>query len=533
MSDPFSREQMRLYTRSFVDWAQSPIGFYVNQHWDGVRWVKKWAPIKFYETQERLLRYLYTIGEDGLLPWQEVWVVDIGKSAKSMIQAAVAQWFGMMIDRDSEVLLAANSKDQSQVRCFQQLRDSVGQNPFSAKLVDALKSELTFSQTGNVAKPVPMKSTTVAGSNAVFLGFDEIWGYTGARAAEMMAEMKESPTRQVSHTLVTTYPPFLEDAGPANDVLSYFFDEDERPVEENHIEPVEGMEDLPLWVCKDTSQAVYWNHEPLPWHTRTYASGVTFLDRQRKKPGTSYSHYLRIWEARRVHREDTFTTEARWDACEDDGLTALHFSSPREPVVGAVDIGVKGDTSGLVARAYNVLRQTLDLRYHAKWEPLHYAVEDRMDIIGDVQERILRLHRQHELIACYYDPSQFMHAARELERLGVRMIEFTQNTMRIAADTAYRNWLLSQVLRHYVESYDLKQHVMHGVAVERGNGTIRLDKRKTSAHIDLAVADSMACWGAMEHRQDFIRYARRGRTAPPLQRTRRVNWNNVYGTGTS
>src|SRR5690606_3406124 len=124
-----------------------------------------------------------------------------------------------------------------------------------------------------------------------------------------------------------------------------------------------------------------------------------------------------------------------------------------------------------------------------------------------------------------------MHAARELEKLGVKMIEFTQNTMRITADTAYRGHIMAHTLRNYPGSGDLKQHVMHAVAVERGNGTIRLDKRKTSAHIDAAVADSMCCYGVMEHRLRFERLARQGNRPAPEVVPQRSPWSQSFRHG--
>lgn len=533
-----SKADLALYARSFVDWSESAIGFYVDQYYDEDerKWIKvrDWKPVRWNERQERVLRHLFTLDDDGRLPYQELWWIDIGKSGKTLLQAALAQWFGLFIDRSSEVLLAANSKDQAGVRCFKQLYDSVDNSPrqYRDELYEYTASEIRFKPTGNVARPIPMKSTTQAGSNAVWISFDELWGYEGERARAMMAEMKESPTRNISFIMVTSYPPFLEDKGPLNDTLNYFFDEHERPkVSQNGITTVEGMEDLPVYYAPQTGQIVWWNHEPYPWHKRVYANGLTFIERQRNKPDVTNNHYLRIWEARRVHREDAFTHEEHWDACEDDELAPLSRQTRGEPLVAAVDIGVKGDTSAGVARSYHPVRQTLDLRDHIILRPEHYADADKVKIISDMQAWVYRLHSEQNLLACYYDPSQFMHAARELEKLGVKMIEFTQNTMRITADTAYRGHIMAHTLRNYPGSGDLKQHVMHAVAVERGNGTIRLDKRKTSAHIDAAVADSMCCYGVMEHRLRFERLARRDDRPAPEVVPRRSPWSQIFRHG--
>lgn len=533
-----SKADLALYARSFVDWSESEIGFYVNQYYDedAQEWVKvpNWQPIRWHERQARVLRHLFTLDARGRLPVQELWWVDIGKSGKTLLQAALAQWFGLFIDQSAEVLLAANSKDQAGVRCFKQLMDSVENCLFQyrAELYEYTSNVITFRSTGNVARPIPMKAGTQAGSNAVFIAFDEIWGYEGERAKAMMAEMKESPTRNLSFIMVTSYPPFLEDEGPLNETLNYFFDEYERPKVDKHgIALIDGYEDLPLYYAPETGQVVWWNHEPYPWHVKRYASGLTFIERQRNKPDVTNNHFLRIWEARRVHREDAFTHEEHWDACDDDELAPLGREDRGLPLVAAVDIGVKGDTSAGVARSYNPVRQSLDLRTHIILRPATYAPEQKVDIIADMQAWVWKLHTEQNLLACYYDPSQFLHAARELEKLGVKMVEFTQNTMRITADTAYRGHIMSHTLKNYSGSGDLKQHVMHAVAVERGNGTIRLDKRKTSAHIDAAVADSMCCYGCLEQRLAFERLARRGNKPPPPPQAQRSPWRDIFRQG--
>src|SRR5690606_41046830 len=99
---------------------------------------------------------------------------------------------------------------------------------------------------------------SVSGGNPVFMWFDEICAYEGKRARNIMSEMKESPTRNVSYALITSYPPFEGDDGPLNDTLTAFFDPARNDAPREGIEQVEGLEDLPLWFNPKSGVAVWW-----------------------------------------------------------------------------------------------------------------------------------------------------------------------------------------------------------------------------------------------------------------------------------
>lgn len=518
-----------LWRRSFVDWSESEYGFYVDQRWNDQ--LNEWTafpdgvPIVWDERQRRALRLLFTLDERGRLPYSDVYWFDIGKSAKTLIEAALAQWSAQYHNFFSEIVLNANSKDQASERAFWALKHSLDMNPYKNIILKDggdLDRELTFRYTGNIARPNPRKAGSQSGINPTAIFFDEIWDYTSENDQEHFEQQKPSPARNISYRFVGSYPPFLGEPGPANAVLDDFFDGLEQP--RAGVEQFEGLEDLPLFM-KD-GVVVWWNHEPYVWHV---AMGT--LARERNNPGVTEAGYLRIWEARRVQRENSFVIIDKWDDCEDATLKRVElkpgWGAAREPMVLGVDIGIDHDSSGVVARGWDPATQRYVLRYHRIFLPDHYKGR-RLDILKDVKQLILDLCRYHKVFAVYYDPSQFEGTAGDLEDAGVKMVRTTQNNSRLVADTHYRQHIATGALRNYPQCRDLRQQVRAAVAEESGDEAIRIRKRKSSSLVDCVVADSMACLGVMEHKSEFERWVRRKMRPPTPMRRRVPDWDAVY-----
>lgn len=514
--------QVPLYKKSFVAWSESPAGFYVDQAWDSARkrWVKGWQPVRWPERIRRVYAWMLTFDEDGRLPVDTFWKVDIGKSGKTLEEAAVAQWFGMWVDSNAEVQLAANSVTQAGVRVFKALQDSVSANPYPGVFIARNEvSEIEFALTRNVIRPIPMKATTIAGGNPIFIGIDEVWGWEGDTGRVMYAELKRAPTRNTSFKMVVTYPPYLDTAGPANDVLGEFFDDEEQP--RPGTEQVPGLEDLPLWVRGRT--AIWWNHDPYEWHE---AMGT--LAEARSDPAVSDADYQRIWEARRVSSKTAFMPMDAWDACVDpDWLPGL----PLGPQKGlalcvGVDIGTKHDTSAVVARSYDPATGRYPLVAHRIWMPGLVPTDTSINAL--VEQFLRDLARYHRLLVVGYDPHQFHDSAIRLRREGLPMEEFTQVNRRTEADTQYRTLILTRRLRNYEACDDLRSHVQHAVARAVGSDQyVRIDKRRANRAIDAAVADSMCCSLVAANIDRMTRLAKaRGLTVPLPGPS---PWKRVFG----
>jgi phage terminase large subunit-like protein len=505
-----------------VSWSESPIGFYPTKKYDARRmiWENSREPIEWVDKQRRWLDHVFT----RPFAYDEVWVIDIGKSGKTMIGAALAQWFGMFSDLPGEILLAANAREQSKVRTYKALNQSIALSP-NPLVIDSTRTEVRW-KSGNMARPVPLNAGTQAGSDALLITFDEVWNYTTDAALEMFAEAKSSPTMNVSMRVITTYPGYRQDDGPLNDMLKDFFDDvgDPNPGTER----IPGLEDLPCY--KRGTIFLWWNHEPYPWHLRE-VEGQTFLDRQRRALGRRPNEFKRIWQAQIVSREETFVHPLVWAKCEDDDWSPL--PSTAQGVVGiiGVDIGVMRDSSAVVMRGLDPETLRIPLYDHKIWRPMpdpDRPGEPPEVRLKEVAQWILDRIRRHRILAVYYDPTQAKLMAQLLQEeikmggFSAKLVPVEQGKRRIEADMHYKDLIYAGELRNYPQSADLTQHVLDASARYISGGRFRIDKSQQGIHVDGAVADSQACLGVKEHQNDFLytHRSRRPKRRPPMNHYR-------------
>jgi phage terminase large subunit-like protein len=520
-------ELIELHTRSFIDWSQSANGFYVKKRPDPSRrrkWIYGKGPIVWQPHQITIGRHLFTLNDRGKLPYSTVWWIDVGQSGKSLMQAAVAQWCGQFHEQDAEVQLAANSEKQTEMRVWLALKRSLELNPDYLEIADVNKERIIFYDTGNIVRSFPVNAGTISGGTAVFRGLDEPWAAESDEAKTFFDEFKESPASWVSLLLATSYPPFEDSEGPMNKVLSKYFNDDDTPMMDVLKQP---FPDLPLYTDDKASVAIYWNHDAFryPWIDEE------FLDKKRNEPGTSESGYTRIWLAKRASREETFMPLDKWDACKDDswaGLTDVDRDIPM--VIGLDAMGGKehSDCASATARGYEPTTMRLPLYEHKIWDPRKIADPD-FDYIQALENWVIDKHNRHNVIAVYADPTEFTGSIARLKERGIRIFEFTQVNNRTAADTHYRNQIKNKRLRNYEHCEDLRQHIANAIATVQPNGTIRLNKQKSTRRIDGAVSDSMCTYGVLLNVNEFINLAQGSKVVmPPIVRNR---YKNIYWRG--
>ena len=507
-----SDADLKRYGESFITWSEGPIGFFPEKRYNVAKqeWFPSRLPIVWEPRQRAWLDHCFTF-VDGELPYDDIWNIDIGKSGKTMIGAAVGQWRGMFSDLPGEVLFGANSKDQSAIRTYAQLRRSIELSPVPYTLENT-KSQITWIG-GNVGRPLPLNAETTAGADANYLNLDEVWGYTSDAAKKMFAEGKHSPTMNISLRLINTYPGYKQDSGPLNDLLDLFFDE-EGNVRKNIERPL-GVT-MPAYALGTTF--LWWNHEPYPWHLKK-KKGITFLERERQSFKGREEEFRRIWQARVVSKGTTFIDPVRWAACEDvDHMpTLMHPMSGqgKEMMVLGVDIGVKRDTTAVVARGLDAMSGRLPLKTHKIWYPIideERPYEPSEVPLEQVGQWIMDLIRNHRVLAIYADPTQaylllqLLRKAISNEGFSTKIVEVEQGKTRMEADMAYHDLIYTTRLRNYPQCGDLTQHVLDAEARYTRGGSFRLDKSaKTGVYNDGAVADSQACLGVMELQSEFVR----------------------------
>lgn len=504
-----------------MEWSESELGFYPGTRYYRDDWYPHDGPITWEPHQRKVFRYLFTPDKKGRFKISTLWWIDVAKSGKTMLGAALAQYFATYMDMGikGDVILAANSRTQASERAFAVMKASIERNPHKDEIVDVINNtEIHFIETDHTALNVPRNAGTTSGSNAVFIGHDEVWDLVGNEAKQFAAEMKKSSTRNVSFKLYHSYPGYYGDDGPLAHAIAKFFNEDGSPREGTE-QPIPG---LPLYVRKH--EAFWWNHNPklYPWHTDEK------LDEQREDYRAMPNEYRRIFEAQVVQSEDTFIPASKWYANTDQTWTGFRGDDRGLPIVIGFDLGWKADSCGVVVRGFDTETRRLPLYAYKNWDPSDYRDGSNGYILKDVEQYILDLHRDHHVIAVYYDETQAVYMSNNLEMAGLNLVAVGQVKEREKADTDYKHAIFDGKLRNYRAAGLLSDHVLNAICTYTGHGTLRIRKDKTSKRIDLAVADSMCCYGVMQRLYEFEAFSRR-RTAPAYKRILNP-FAEIYGT---
>ena len=162
-----------------VSWAQSRAGFYIPE-------TKQ--PIKLAPHQAAILRYIFTVQQDGRLAYDTVVWACPKKSGKTTIGALVAEYFSLFFEAPNEVLIMANDLEQTG-RVYKSLRQSVKLNNVLSRRVDIQSQALRFDNgTDVLAIPSDYKS---AGGNILraHCAGDELWGYMSENARRLWEEL--------------------------------------------------------------------------------------------------------------------------------------------------------------------------------------------------------------------------------------------------------------------------------------------------------------------------------------------------------
>jgi len=462
-----------------VNWAESSAGFYLPE---------TRAPIRLADQQKDILRHVLTINGDGRMPYDTVVYSTPKKSGKTTLGAMVAEYFALFIEPPNELFILANSLEQSQGRAFKSLSRSIGLNRYLKERTDALAKSIRFDN-GTDVMALSSDYATAAGSNHGLTIWDELWAYLSENSRRLYDELTPVPTRKISMRLITTYAGYTGESK----LLEELFDGKNGEVvpELAYIKNGEGRP-----ACTRNGRTfVYWDHELKP-HPGLSVSPKEYHAEQRKtlRPLA----YLRLHENRFTSNESAFVTPEQWNACYSPSVTPLELGEKRKIVFGA-DASTSRDLTALVGVWRNQEDSTRDIVYCRVWKPEKSYLRSgkpTIDLDVTIKEEILKLWKAEHVEAVYYDPYQLHSIALELQKAGVRMVELPQTSARVEADQALYDAVIGTTVRHFNHP-DMNEHIQNAVAVETPRG-FRLDKTKTSRKIDLAVAASMAHFGALK-----------------------------------
>jgi len=199
--------------------------------------------------------------------------------------------------------------------------------------------------------------------------------------------------------------------------------------------------------------------------------------------------HLNIWSS----NKEIFISKKDVEACIDPNLFPA-LPDKKIKIIVAVDIGLKHDSTGIVAVEKNLFLNKIKLINVKKFQG---RPGKEVDLEEQVEGHIKKLNDDFDLVEVRYDPYQFKRSAQTLEKAGIRMVEYPQTLDRLTAMSQNLYDLIRGRNLILFDDPDLKKHILSAQAKESTRGW-RIIKRETSKKIDLAISLAMACQGAVE-----------------------------------
>ena len=430
-------------------------------------------PLALSPEQRKILDVAFTF----LTVWDTFIFSTIKKSGKTLINALLLLWWAFT-HRNDEILCLANDQEQSIGRVHKVAAGLIKHNSLLAAEAQVLSSSIRFSN-GTISNALTNEATTASGANQGFSSWDELWGYQSERGVRLWEELTPVPNKP-SVRVVTTYAGWESES----ELLWGLYLKGVGPDEHKDGEAERVHDSLPIYLNRGAKILCYWDHQPrMFWQTPDYYQS----QKRVLRPNT----YARLHENRWTSPESTFITADQWNACVDHTRAPIPTNTPR--IVG-VDIGVKSDNAAVV-EVSPVVGDKIIILGHRVWRPDKNAPVN----LAQVQHHIVSLARSNHVLKLLADPYQAVQMIQALQTLlGPLVVEEFPQT--ITNTTVMGETLFDLVKNRNLIAYassELQDHVTNAIGIETERG-VRMVKKKSSKKIDLAIALSMACVGAVQ-----------------------------------
>lgn len=425
---------------------------------------EKGRPWRLTVYQRRVLVLAFRWSPPGALLMRLFLWSEPKKSGKTFVAAVLGLWWAFT-NPNSEIIAAANDLDQSVGRVFKTMAALLKHNPDLGASATIRAAEIQLSN-GTVITAIASDYRGAAGSRHSLVIFDELWGYTLERAERLFEELTPPPTEPNAWVLVATTAGFVGES-----VL----------LERLYQRGLAGERlDADLEVHRADDLTMFWSNTPRqPWQTvEYYAEQARTL-----RPATFARLHRNEWGC----AESALLTPELWDGCVEPAWAPAD-ADPDLPLWVGVDLGIKSDTSAVVAVTDDQEDRLVVLARHRIWTPSPGAP---LDLAATVEAYVRELAAAFRLSAVFVDPWQAATTIAALRRDGIPAREFPQtegNTVRMGE--ALYGLLRSRRLVLYPD-VEMRRQAMNAVGVEGARG-VRIAKASPARKVDAIVALAMA-----------------------------------------
>ncbi|MBN1975957.1 MAG: hypothetical protein JW918_01025 [Anaerolineae bacterium] len=439
------------------------------------------------------------VGIDGapiqLEPWQRAalgawWelrevittlgVSNIKKTGKTLLDAVLTAWRWLALP--GEHYCAANDLDQSAGRQFAEVAAMVRRHPLLRQHVTVTKTKLTFGPTGSTLEALATDYAGAAGSNHLTASHTEAWAIIYEGGVRLWEELTPPPGRFYglpALRIADSYAGWEDESNTWHDLV-------DRGLAGERV-----SDDWPIYKA---GGLLLFHIEGEEAQRRCFRGTAEDREAYYREQGESLraGTYSRLHLNLRASGESRFIPIELWDALLSVDCKPV-VPGDRRPLYLGCDAGTKRDSVALVGCAWSEARQRVELALVREWKPALLAkLAGGVDLDETIGAEVLRLHREHNVRECRFDPWQFASIANRLQKAGVNVIEMPQTAQRTEADQALYDAITAGTLATFA-SPALREAIRKAAGKETLRG-YRIEKR---AGDDLAVALSMANFGAL------------------------------------
>ena len=441
------------------------------------------------ERQRRISNLVLTQDEDGKFPYQTVVLSDIKKSGKTAWAASIIAWFAECAPDDTDIIICANSLDQSARLVF----GDVGFHYKHTLRAKVLKDSIELPN-GTKIYTMSKNYTSAAGSRHALTVFDEAWGMTSEDDRRKWDELTPIPTITHSLRMVTTYAGYYGESELLWDLYVQGVDEEEHVDGQGSLIP--GYEDI---ACFHNGRLmVYWNHEPhMPWQTKEYYDDQLISERP--------NAYLRLHENRWTSSREVFIPIGWWDTAaahlQQSAELWLEHPYAKGKVYVGIDAATKRDCTAIVGVSPDTKTGKIAIVFHKSWKPIGDG--ESLDLEQTLEPYLLDVYKKFRIVDIACDPAHMYQIMTRMRNRGLPINEFSQVDSGMIQASSHLYDLMRQDNLLAYPAEDIKDHMQNvmaeytnrGLKIVKDKGNPRLAKKK----IDLVVALAMACHRAYQN----------------------------------